>query len=113
LLEDDEDEVTSVISMEEKEEIELDMTVYGTLVAHINGFAAINSFSEVQQLAFFSSSPYRSLLVTPLAFVFVFGMFQALDYYRETKALEDGFKDEREKLWDSESEECENDVAGL
>jgi hypothetical protein len=39
LLEDDEDEVTSVISLEEKEEIELDMTVYGTLVAHINGFA--------------------------------------------------------------------------
>jgi len=54
-----------------------------------------------------------SLLVTPIAFFFIFGMFALLDYYRETKALEDGFKDEREKLWDSESEECENDVAGL
>ncbi|CAD7954643.1 unnamed protein product [Amoebophrya sp. A25] len=101
------------ITEEEKEDIELLVMFWGTLIAHINGFAAINSFSDVQQLHFFSQSSWHSLLAVPLAFFVVVGMFQLLDTYRERLALMDGHKDDREYMWDAEAEECENDVAGL
>eukprot|EP00392_Amoebophrya_sp_AT5.2_P010663 g10728.t1 len=98
---------------EEKEEIELLVMFWGTLIAHINGFAAINSFSDVQQLSFFAQTPAHSFLAVPIAFVVIVGLFHLLDAYREKLALADGHKDDREYMWDAEAEECENDVAGL
>ncbi|CAD7946281.1 unnamed protein product [Amoebophrya sp. A120] len=101
------------LTEEEKEEIELLVMFWGTLIAHINGFAAINSFSDLQQLSFFAQSPFHAILTVPIAFCVIVGLFHLLDSYRERLALLDGHKDDREYMWDAEAEECENDVAGL
>lgn len=98
---------------EEREHIEELMMFWGTLIAHVNGFACIDSFAELQQKDPFAANPLLSLLPIALGAVWISGTFSLLDRYREEKALEDGVKDEREKLWDEEAEECENDIAGL
>ena len=78
------------LSAEEHAKIEMGMKFWGTLIAHINGFAAINSFSELQQLSWFVDSPLQASVIILLAFVVIFGMFQALDWYRERQAMLDG-----------------------
>lgn len=97
-----------------KENIEINMRCWGTLLAHITGFASINAWGSVQQTAFFSQSWYMSWLVVPCACIFNIPILYCTNWMRETISMGgDGKQDELEKMWDEEVEEAENDVIAL
>jgi hypothetical protein len=60
---------------EAKMTIEVNMTVMGTLCAHVNGFACINTFAGVQQLPVFASSPLGTVFVMPICFGVIWLIF--------------------------------------
>eukprot|EP00931_Biecheleriopsis_adriatica_P060994 TRINITY_DN36651_c0_g1_i1.p1 TRINITY_DN36651_c0_g1~~TRINITY_DN36651_c0_g1_i1.p1 ORF type:complete len:570 (-),score=136.83 TRINITY_DN36651_c0_g1_i1:65-1774(-) len=95
------------------EEVELQVKSWSVLFSHIAGFAAINAWGSWQQ-KFFNSSPMHVVLVVPIACTGLFAIYHAFDKVREKIAhMDDGEEDEFEKKWDEETEEAENDVAGL
>lgn len=95
------------------EGVELNMKSYSVLFSHIAGFASINAWGSLQQV-FLNSNPFIAILAVPIGFVGLFGVFFAFDLLRDKIAKsDDGEVDEYEAKWDEETEEAENDVAGL
>eukprot|EP00401_Gymnodinium_catenatum_P076244 CAMPEP_0117608742 /NCGR_PEP_ID=MMETSP0784-20121206/80962_1 /TAXON_ID=39447 /ORGANISM="" /LENGTH=596 /DNA_ID=CAMNT_0005412019 /DNA_START=62 /DNA_END=1852 /DNA_ORIENTATION=+ len=99
---------------ESESTIEANMKCFAVLLAHITGFASINAWSAVQHLDIFAQSPVASLLTVPISGLGMWGLQRVFDYMREKVSLaDDGEMDEKEKIWDEETEESENDVMGL
>jgi hypothetical protein len=97
----------------EMEEIERNMKSFSVLFAHIAGFASINAWGSVQQ-TYLKSSPFAAICAVPIGLVGLFGVFFLLDVVREKIAnSDDGVVDKYEAKWDEETEDAENDVAGL
>jgi len=95
------------------EEVELNMKSYAVLFSHTTGFASINAWGSVQQV-FLKSSPQHAVLAVPLGYIGLWIFYKCLNATREWIALaDDGRIDEFEESWDRETEEAENDVAGL
>uniref|UniRef100_A0A7S2PJ69 Uncharacterized protein n=1 Tax=Zooxanthella nutricula TaxID=1333877 RepID=A0A7S2PJ69_9DINO len=88
------------------------LKTFAILLGHITGFAAINAFAVLQQQV--PRNLMATFLVAPVAWVFIYAMGRATDATRERVVLLDNnTKDPHEELWDDETEETENDVAGL
>lgn len=96
------------------EEAEASIRCYAVLLAHMTGFASINFWSGLQQTPLFSSSPAASLLTVPVSICGQLLLQRAAQAVRRRIALgDDGQEDEYEKLWDEQTVDAENDVAGL
>lgn len=95
------------------EEVEADAKCFGTLLAHITGFASINAWGSLQQIAFFSATPAHAFLIIPISFVGQFLLQRSTDTLRWKVAMADGETSEFEEKWDEETEEAENDIMGL
>lgn len=94
--------------------VELDMKCWAVLFAHMTGFASINAWGTMQQMEFFRQTPLTTLFVVPIACIVMMTKFKVLDVIRTHVSLaDDGDVDEFEEAWDDETEEAENDVAGL
>ncbi|CAK8992971.1 Hypothetical protein SCF082_LOCUS3299 [Durusdinium trenchii] len=95
------------------EKVELNVKSWSVLFSHVAGFAAINAWGSLQQ-KFLNANPWQALLVVPLGSAGLFLLYHIFDLIREKIAhMDDGEKDEYEEKWDEETEEAENDVAGL
>lgn len=95
------------------ERVELNLKSWSVLFSHVAGFATINAWGSLQQ-KFFNSSPLHVLLVVPMGSVGLLLIYHIFDVIRERIAhMDDGEKDAYEEKWDEETEEAENDVAGL
>lgn len=93
--------------------VEVNVKSLAKLLAHVTGFSAINAFGSVQQ-TYFNSSPMCAVIIVPIGFAVLFVAFHFFDIIREKVSLsDDGGVDEYELKWDEETEESENDVAGL
>jgi len=94
-------------------EVEVNVKSLAKLLSHVTGFSAINAFGSVQQ-TFLSSNPLFALLIVPIGFACLFVMYHGFDIIREKVSLSDDDDiDEYELKWDEETEESEDDVAGL
>jgi len=83
------------------------------LFGHITGFAAIAAFGEVQQ-EFGKDSKIFAWLMVPISYGVLFCLQELLDRVRTVVAhMDDDEEDEAEILWDEQTEETEDDVAGL
>jgi len=95
------------------EAVELQMKSTAMLLAHITGFAAINSNGNIQQ-AYFSSSWYMSLIALVVSFCIQYTLQFIFTQIRLRVAMaDDGTVDEFEFAWDEEAAESENDVMSL
>lgn len=95
------------------EQAEILVQSWAVLFAHISGFASVNGWGSIQQNAL-RWSCWTSVLVVPLGLVGLFSMYKVFDIIRNKISLgDDGEVDEFEECWDKETEESENDVAGL
>mmetsp|Transcript_85600 Transcript_85600/g.227420 ORF Transcript_85600/g.227420 Transcript_85600/m.227420 type:complete len:569 (-) Transcript_85600:127-1833(-) len=84
------------------------------MLTHITGFAAIATWSLIQQSSFFRQSFWSTIVVVPIAFISIFALYHGADWVRYWIAMaDDGKISESEELWDEESEEAENDVLAL
>jgi len=93
---------------------ELNAQCFAVLLAHMTGFASINAFGTVQQLAFFRSSWWTSALVVPIASTMLFMASRFTAAIRKHISLrDDGEQDEYEQLWDETTKDAEDDVMGL
>eukprot|EP00405_Crypthecodinium_cohnii_P042048 CAMPEP_0206553856 /NCGR_PEP_ID=MMETSP0325_2-20121206/16857_1 /ASSEMBLY_ACC=CAM_ASM_000347 /TAXON_ID=2866 /ORGANISM="Crypthecodinium cohnii, Strain Seligo" /LENGTH=994 /DNA_ID=CAMNT_0054053865 /DNA_START=50 /DNA_END=3030 /DNA_ORIENTATION=+ len=97
---------------DEDENKKKDLRCYSVLLAHLAGFASINAWGSVLQLPFFRTKA-TSLLVLPFSGLGQFVLQRLTDCVRERIAGSDGVKDEKEREWDEECEDAENDVMGL
>lgn len=103
---------------EAKEPIELDTKSWAILLGHIGGFAAINAFGNMQQVAAewkwtLGQVAAWALGVAAFAFLALVLFFLVTNLIREKVSGLDGKVDEWEELWDEETEETENDVIAL
>eukprot|EP00442_Polarella_glacialis_P019042 CAMPEP_0115162084 /NCGR_PEP_ID=MMETSP0227-20121206/71758_1 /TAXON_ID=89957 /ORGANISM="Polarella glacialis, Strain CCMP 1383" /LENGTH=447 /DNA_ID=CAMNT_0002574241 /DNA_START=28 /DNA_END=1369 /DNA_ORIENTATION=- len=95
------------------EKVELNLKSWSVLFSHVAGFATINAWGSLQQ-TYFKGSPQSALLVVPIGFIGLQVLFAAMDSIRwKISHMDDGEEDEFEHKWDEETEEAENDVAGL
>lgn len=100
-------------AVDDMEKVELNVKSWSVLFSHVAGFAAINAWGSLQQ-KFLNANPWQALLVVPLGSAGLFLLYHIFDLIREKIAhMDDGEKDEYEEKWDEETEEAENDVAGL
>lgn len=96
------------------EQRELNVKCWAGLTTHITAFAAIGCFIEIQQLSFFSASPFRSLLAVPFGFFITTILTRISDNVRYYISLMgDGEVGKAEEIWDKEAEESENDIVSL
>lgn len=87
---------------------ELDLKCWAVILGHITGFASINAWTQLQAYC------GGSVLILPLAFFSLWGLFKVTDIVREWVALvDDGVKDKMEEAWDEATEETEDDVMAL
>mmetsp|Transcript_56235 Transcript_56235/g.108514 ORF Transcript_56235/g.108514 Transcript_56235/m.108514 type:complete len:594 (+) Transcript_56235:103-1884(+) len=89
------------------------LKAFGTLSAHITGFAGMEAFFSIQKLDSFSASWPQGI---PVVFVFLVvsvALFFAFDKLRELISQSDGKEDEGDIAWDEQCEETENDVVAL
>jgi len=94
-------------------EVEVNVKSLAKLLSHITGFSAINAFGSVQQ-TYLSRSPMFALIIVPIGLTCLFVMYHGYDIVREKVSLSDDNEiDEYELKWDEETEDSENDVAGL
>lgn len=106
---------------EEREEIaavwarrKLGCACWAGLCTHITAFAAINTWSRIQQGAFFRTNFWSAILVVPIAFVAISLLYEGAEWVRWLIAMAgDGEISASEELWDEESEEAENDVMAM
>jgi len=96
------------------------LKAFGTICAHITGFAAMQAFFNIQTLGTFSAGKALSVpdwaQGIPVVFVFLIvsvALFLASDKLRELISQSDGQEDEGDRAWDEQCEETENDVVGL
>lgn len=95
------------------EDVEIPVKSFAVLFAHIAGFAAINGWGSLQQ-NWLRTTPLISTLIVPIALVGLFALYRQMDNIRNYVSMgDDGEVDEFEEKWDDETEESENDVAGL
>jgi len=95
------------------EKIEVNVKSLAVLLAHVTGFSSINAFGSVQQ-TFFSDDPVLAFMIVPAGFFSLFALYHGFDILRDyVSEADDGEVDEYEAKWDEETEEAENDVAGL
>jgi len=95
------------------ERVELNLKSWSVLFSHVAGFATINAWGSLQQ-KFFNATPWTALVVVPMGSVGLLLVYHIFDIIRERIShMDDGEKDEYEEKWDEETEEAENDVAGL
>jgi len=85
----------------------------GTIWGHINGFAAIDAFCAIQEMAPFDGSPALMSLVLAIFVLVAVFLAVAGDRIRRTISLADGQVDSNEHRWMEHSEECENDMFAL
>jgi hypothetical protein len=88
------------------------MKMYGTLLAHMAGFAGIHAGGTAQHLDFFKRSPALVMVPVLLNILFTGLVFNMLDHVRSMTYGSSG-KSERHHLYDEETEEAENDVISL
>jgi len=97
----------------EMKTVEINVKSLALLLSHVAGFSAINAWGSLQQVAF-GSSPWFAMVVVLLGCFGLLLVYQGFDIFREhVSRSDDGVVDEYEEKWDDETEECENDVAGL
>lgn len=95
-------------------EREVALKCWGGLVAHCAGFSIIATLAAVQDTHFFSSSPARSMLVVPLAMVFVTLFYKLAAFVRrQISLMDDGEVSKGEDLWDDCSAQAENEALCL
>lgn len=95
------------------EERELNIKSYAVLFSHTTGFASINAWGSVQQ-TYLNSGPMHALLAVPIGYMGLWIMFKGFQLLRYWKSsADDGQVDEYEEKWNEETEDAENDVAGL
>lgn len=95
------------------EKVELDVNSLAVLFAHVAGFSAINAWGSLQQ-SVFKSSPQMAMAAVPIGYCGLFVMYQGYHRIRDhISNSDDGEIDVYEKVWDDETKESENDVAGL
>mmetsp|Transcript_74774 Transcript_74774/g.178452 ORF Transcript_74774/g.178452 Transcript_74774/m.178452 type:complete len:517 (+) Transcript_74774:44-1594(+) len=95
-------------SKEANEQRELDLKSWAVILGHITGFASISAWAQLQ------SKLAGSVLILPMAFLGLWGLFTVTDKVRMWVSLsDDGEEDEMEKAWDEATEETENDVMAL
>lgn len=89
-------------------EVLLQMKCWGTLLAHITGFAAVHAGGELQHLDCFSGSPSVALLPVFVSFGLLSIFFCISDAIRHRFV-----SNERVDMWNEITEEAENDIAAL
>mmetsp|Transcript_29909 Transcript_29909/g.81043 ORF Transcript_29909/g.81043 Transcript_29909/m.81043 type:complete len:559 (-) Transcript_29909:169-1845(-) len=95
------------------EVVEVNVKSLAVLFAHVAGFSAINAWGALQQ-SILKASPLTCLIAVPVGWCGLFVMYQG--YHRIRSHIsnsDDGEIDEYEQVWDDETKESENDVAGL
>eukprot|EP00927_Polykrikos_kofoidii_P066659 TRINITY_DN62214_c0_g1_i1.p1 TRINITY_DN62214_c0_g1~~TRINITY_DN62214_c0_g1_i1.p1 ORF type:complete len:620 (+),score=96.90 TRINITY_DN62214_c0_g1_i1:108-1967(+) len=93
--------------------VELNMKSYAVLFSHTTGFAAINAWGSLQQ-SLFQDNWLHAVAIVPVGLVGLFLMYYGFDVIRwKVSMSDDEIVDEYEKEWDVQTEEAENDVAGL
>jgi len=96
------------------ESADLNSQCFAVLLAHMTGFASINAFGTMQQLAIFRCNWWMSALVVPIAMQILFAVERFTARVREHIMLaDDGEKDDYEELWDESTAEAEDDIMGL
>jgi len=98
---------------QDKALIELNMNFFATIFAHINGFAAINSFAELQQEELFKENFVTAFVMVPIALVYTTIVFKCLDKYRERIEESSGKNEERSEIWNEGAEDAEDDIGSL
>ncbi|CAE7273216.1 unnamed protein product [Symbiodinium microadriaticum] len=97
----------------DQEKVELNVKSWSVLFSHVAGFATINAWGSIQQ-EYFNGSFLQALLVIPIGYCGLSIIYHFFDVVREHVAhMDDDKKDWYEEKWDEETEEAENDVAGL
>jgi len=97
---------------EELESRELNMKCFATLLAHLTGFASINAWGSLQQTM--ASNPVFAMMAVVIAFCGMYSLQRLTAKIRETVNMgDDGEQDPFETMWDTETEEAENDVMSL
>jgi len=92
--------------------MEVNLQCFATLLGHITGFAAINTFAVLQQVV--PRNGVSLFLCGPFAWTCVWMLGRFTDGVRDAVALgDDGKVDECEEKWDEATEETEDDVVGL
>jgi len=92
------------------------MKCWGTLFAHMSGFAAINAGGTMQHLEIFSNSWYMSLVPVVLCQLFIMSMFFCFGQIRGqilAEAMKAGRAGMRAAMFDEEVMDSENDILCL
>jgi len=95
------------------EKVHLNVASLAMLFAHVAGFSAINAWGSLQQ-TIFKETPLIALLAVPIGYCGLFVMYQGFHRIRDhISRSDDGVYDECEEVWNDETKDSENDVAGL
>jgi hypothetical protein len=89
---------------------------WGTLLAHMCGFAAINAGGTMQQVEIFATSPVMSVVPVLLNQLFINCLFAVCKVMRDrlqAQAVAEGRKGLRAEIFDDKVTESENDVSCL
>jgi len=95
------------------ESARLNLKCFAVLLAHITGFSSIHAWCSLQQLSFFSQSPFMAFSVVPLAVLGQYLIHEIFKLIRERVSLQDNEIDEYEEIWEEMTEDAENDVFAL
>lgn len=96
-----------------REKLERNAKCWGTLLAHMTGFAAINAGGQLQHIKFFSRNAPMALLAAVVNLVFLLALFKATDCLRRKGRAEEGEENACQELFFEEVQEAENDVLSL
>lgn len=92
------------------------MKCWGTLFAHMSGFAAINAGGTMQHLEFFGSKWYLSLAPLFINQIFIICLFTGFKKMRtamNAEAIKAGRAGKRAAMFDEEVMDSENDISSL
>jgi hypothetical protein len=109
-------EVPVVKKKLELETRERKLKCWGMILGHMAAFADIQAGADLQNLPFFSSSPYMAVLPIFINLFIVWSLYMAFDYVRESKrarVIAEGLPAFRIHLCDEEAEETEEEVISL
>lgn len=85
----------------------------GTILAHVNGFAAMYGFAALQAMPPISDNVLNSSLLVLFAAVWLLGMELIAKWVRLWVESVDGASEEDDEHWDEQVEEVENDVVAI
>jgi hypothetical protein len=92
------------------------MKCFGTLFAHMSGFAAINAGGTLQHLPVFAGSPLMTILPLFINQGFILGLFAFFKKVRDrlnAEAIAAGRAGKRAQMFDEETIDAENDISCL